>query len=255
MKWPASVTLIRHDVSAYNELKKIKENHPDFLKFKAAFERNPGSKATKLLACKAWEVIRLSHGDHDTPLASGTAQIAKATGFVFRASPVPDVIFVSPYKRTLETLKRIQEGWPESKGAKVVEDERIREQEHGLGLIYNDWMIFQALHPEQRLLHKIEGRYWYRHPQGENVPDVRLRVRSWMSSMMRDFAGLHVLAVTHHLCILAMRANFERLGAEEFLRLDTHEKPVNCGVTRYEGNPREGKDGRLNLAYYNRKFY
>jgi IS5 family transposase len=61
--------------------------------------------------------------------------------------------------------------------------------------------------------------------------------------------------VTHHLTILSFRANYERLSPEEFIRLDEHEKPVNCGITVYRGDPNQGKDGKLVLQIYNKKFY
>jgi hypothetical protein len=63
------------------------------------------------------------------------------------------------------------------------------------------------------------------------------------------------MAITHHLTILATRANFERLGPEEFLHLDRHDKPVNCGVTRYLGTPSEGSRGKLRLHEYNKRYY
>jgi hypothetical protein len=72
--------------------------------------------------------------------------------------------------------------------------------------------------------------------------------------MSREFAGKRVMAITHHLTILATRANFERLSPEEFLHLDKHEKPLNCGVTRYIGNPNLGSRGKLELCEYNRQY-
>jgi len=63
------------------------------------------------------------------------------------------------------------------------------------------------------------------------------------------------MAITHHLTILATRANFERMGPEDFLHLDEHEKPVNCGVTRYVGKAMLGSRGRLELEEYNRRYY
>ena len=100
-----------------------------------------------------------------------------------------------------------------------------------------------------------KGPYWYRYPQGENVPDVRDRNRSWTTTLTRDFVGKKVLAVTHHLNILATRANLERLGECEFTRLDEEDKPINCGVTLYRCDPTKGKNGHLVLEYYNRKLY
>jgi hypothetical protein len=55
--------------------------------------------------------------------------------------------------------------------------------------------------------------------------------------------------------ILAARANLERWGAKEFLAMDHKEKPINCGVTTYEGQSELGRNGRLVLVAYNEKLY
>jgi hypothetical protein len=52
-----------------------------------------------------------------------------------------------------------------------------------------------------------------------------------------------------------VRANLERLSSEEFIRLDEEEKPRNCGVTIYRGNPHRGANGKLELECYNRCFW
>ena len=134
-------------------------------------------------------------------------------------------------------------------------DERIREKDHGLALLYNDWRIHQVMHPEQGELHRLLGEYDYRFLNGENIPDVRQRNLSWITTLTREFSDTRVMAITHHLTILATRANFERLSPEQFLQLDEHEKPVNCGVTRYTGNPQLGTSGKLELQEYNRQYY
>jgi broad specificity phosphatase PhoE len=103
-------------------------------------------------------------------------------------------------------------------------------------------------------LYKLLGEYDYRYLNGENIPDVRLRNLSWISTMSRESAGKRVMAITHHLTILATRANFARLGPKEFLHLDKHEKPLNCGVTRYIGKPNLGNRGKLELREYNRQY-
>ncbi len=123
--------------------------------------------------------------------------------------------------------------------AAIVEEERLREQEHGLALLYNDWRMFQVMHPEQEALRTKQGPYWYRYPQGENVPDVRERLRSWLGTITRDYRGQSVLAITHHLAILGLRANLERLDAVQFTHLDEQEKPVKLwrhGLSRGLGD-------------------
>jgi broad specificity phosphatase PhoE len=257
MKWPSQLMLIRHDTSEYNVLRDRKKNDPEYRHFVELFESDPGSTATIKLARSIQQRFALGKGDAETNLADLEGRQAFETGVALRegGSALPHVIFVSPYHRAKETLRHITRGWPELDEVPVYEEERIREQEHGLSLLYNDWRVFETLHPEQQKLRKLEGAYWYRYPQGENVPDVRERNRSWMRTLTRDWNGQRVLAVTHHLNILAFRANMERWSAERFMHTDEHDKPINCGVTTYVGKPELGKDGRLVLGIYNECLY
>lgn len=255
MKWPLSVTLVRHDTSVYNALKDQKENDPLYQQFLAAYNKDSGSDRTRRLARRVQAKFALKVGDADTPLADDEGTQAYQTGLALSSGLLPDVVFVLPFKRALLTLQHIIRGWPELAKVRTYEEERIREQGHGLALLYSDWRVFYALHPDQKAIYDLEGRYWYRYPQGENVPDVRARNRSWLTTLTRDFSEKHVFAVTHHLNILAMRANMERLGADEFIRLDSEEKPINCGVTVYCGIPSQGKEGRLALELYNIRHY
>ena len=64
-----------------------------------------------------------------------------------------------------------------------------------------------------------------------------------------------MLAITHHLNILATRANLERLNAEQFETVDEKEKPINCGVTIYRGHSKKGTNGKLVLEAYNEKLF
>lgn len=257
MKWPNTLLLIRHDVSKYNILKEKKAGDPTYREFLKAFEKDPFNDKTKELALKIQELFSLNNGDHNTPLIEDDIEKrGEKVGKALREKhKLPDIIYVSPFERTLHTLERITKGWPELKNVKRYEDERIREQDHGLTLLYNDWRVFHVLHPEQIELQEREGQYWYRFPQGENVPDVRMRNRSWLTTIIREHAGENILVVTHHLNILAARANLERLNAEEFIRIDKEEKPINLGVTTYRGNPNKGKAGKLELVCYNKKYY
>ncbi len=256
MKWPQYLAMMRHDISAYNELKERKNKNFLYRRFLKKFEQDFSGEETKKLADVLWEKYRLGVGDHNTPLVDSESKKAESVGKKLRNEiELPDVIFVSPYERTKNTFEGLKRGWPELENIKLYEEERIREQDHGLALIYNDWRIFFALNPRQKMLHDIEGPYWYRYPQGENVSDVRERNRSWIKTLIREFAGKKVLAISHHLNILATIANFERWGEKEFAEADEKDKPINCGVTLYEGNPKLGKDGKFVLKYYNKKFF
>ena len=80
----------------------------------------------------------------NTPITQRGEEQARITGRKMRESGVscPDVIFVSPYLRTEETLRILQEEWPDLLKAKVYRDERIREKDHGLAFLYNDLRIY-----------------------------------------------------------------------------------------------------------------
>lgn len=259
MKWPESLTLVRHGESAYNELKKKKENHPLYRDFSKAFENrkeNPEAARRLALELVSSGTFTLNYGDHNTPLTeTGELQAETMAKVLGKKIAVPDVIFVSPYDRTVQTLEHMKKGWPALNRVLVVPDNRIREQEHGIALLYNDRRIVQALYPEQEELRELQGPYYYQHMQGESVLNVQDRLRSWIGTLIREYAEQRVLAVTHHLAILALRANLERLMPNEFIRLDREEKPINAGVTIYKGDANQGKNGRLILDTYNAKLY
>jgi broad specificity phosphatase PhoE len=260
LKWPRRLTLVRHARSQYNALKDLRATDQDFARFRELYAQDWRSSETVALAQELTDRIALDQGDHNTQLAEGATSQAIATGSnlrIARQGELPDIIFVSPYHRTKGTLDAMVFGWPELREVRVVEEERIREQEHGLALLYPDRRAFFALHPLQKRLHDAQGPYWYAYPQGESVPDVRARNRSFLETLVRDFAGQDVLTVTHHITILATRANLERHGEEEYVRLDREEKPINCGVTTYVGMPNMGRSGKgkLILESYNQVLF
>lgn len=259
MKWPETLTVVRHGESEYNVLKHIKEEDPLYIEFKKAYNRRKKDpeRARKLaLQIHEGEKYLLKKGDHKTELTDNGKQQAEITGRKLAdLIELPEIIFVSPYERTHQTLGNMAIGWPELSTVPMIEDERLREQEHGLAILYNDWRIFQVLHPEQDDLRQYEGEYWYRYPQGENIPDTRERLRSWLGALTRDYAGQDVLTISHHLTILGLRANLERFGAQQYIDFDKNEKPVNCGVTIYRGNKDLGSDGKLILDKYNQQLY
>lgn len=256
MKWPEWLMLLRHTVSKYNFLKEEKKRDPLYQRFLAAYDHDFQSPQTVLLAREVAAKYRLGTGDYNTPVAQNCLHQAVETGRrLSEEFETPDVILVSPYDRTQETLDAIIQGWPVLKKVKRVEEERIREQNHGLATLYNDWRVFFALHPEQKAYYDQEGEYWYCWPQGEDVPKMRDRNRLVTEMIIREYSGKRVMMVTHHLNILAIRANHERWGAKEFLRVNEEEKPKNCGVTLYRGNPEKGKQGKLELEFYNKTYY
>ena len=265
MKWPLSLSFIRHGESGYNVLKKIKkDDNSDFSKFEKKFfeeyenavDENWVSEELLELAHQARKELAYHEGDYDTPLTDEGWDQARRTGeSLLEHMELPDIIYVSPYLRTRQTLEGLSETCSDLRTVKTVVEERIREQEHGLSTIYNDWRIYLTFNPSQAILHKRGTSYEYRYLNGENKADVRERVRSFLATLIRENSGEKVLVVTHHLTILSFRANLERWDREKFIETDKYEKPINCGLTTYKGHPREGRDGKLLLDEYNKKIY
>ena len=256
MKWPEYLILIRHLKTTYNALKEKKLKDPDYQRLIKLYDNNPESDKAIELANKMKNRFSLGVSDAETPIIESEAEKAILTGEALRKNfSLPDVVFTSPYLRTKQTLDALILGWPELADVDTYEDERIREQEHGMTTLYNDWRIYFILHPEERLLREQEGKYRYRYPSGENTPDVRLRNSLWVITLIREFFEKRVLAVTHHLTILSIIAQLERLSVQEFIDLDECDTPVNCGVTMYRGNHRVGNDGRLEKEFYNKTFF
>ena len=257
MKWPASITMIRHGESSYNALRDAKALDPHYREFLKAYKKDYTSAECRRLAQETREEYSLKTNDYETPLSLNGQEQAQKTGAALAKENhyPPDIVLVSPYLRTRQTWQKMQEGGFKAEGARVIIEDRIREQEHGLSVLYSDWHVFHVLHPEQKLMRERMGPYWYQYPQGESISMVRDRLRDVTTMMIREFSGLHVMLITHHLTILSVRANYERLSPEEFIRLDKDEKPVNCGITRYIGDQTQGTGGKLILSEYNTKHY
>lgn len=264
MKWPEELVIVRHGQSVYNALKAQKEKDPFYQEFKKEYGKigdweTPIPPELEEMAREVARRFSLGVSDFHTPMTEiGKAQAIETGEKLQEVISLPDVIFVSPFVRTAQTLECMIQGWPELGSVKTYPEDRIREKSPGLAALYNDWRVFSVLHPEQkryRDLFRELADYWYRYPNGENVHAARELIRSWVTTLIREFSGKKVLAISHHLTILAMRAHLERLSPEQFIQLDRNEKPVNCGVTIYRGDPTQGEDGKLVLFKYNKKLY
>lgn len=261
MKWPKQLVLIRHAESAFNALKLKRDADPEYQQFRKLYQEgiersSRFPKKTIALAHKLKQKYALGVSDPETPLTQKGHEQALLTGRgLAKDLPLPDVIFVSPYRRTHQTLEGIMHGHERLGGVRIVPDERIRERNIGLLELFNDWKILNTIYPEQGQLHTLQGPFYYRYPQGESIVDVQSRNRQWFQTLTRDFPDKVVWAVTHHLTILTIRSLLERWAPAQFIDADQNHTPRNCSLTVYRGDPEQGTDGKLILDDYNRIFY
>jgi broad specificity phosphatase PhoE len=252
-----SLTVIRHGESAYNELREKKKVDPVYSRFLNIYpQRKEKAEEAKRVALELADHLKAAVYDNfETPLTNEGRSQAQSVGMQLRLrGELPDLVVVSPHVRARDTFDFIKKGWPEVSRVTVIEDERIREQERGLYLNFNDWKIFTVFYPEQEELMSTQGHYWYRYPQGENIPDVRLRVGAWLTSIIGS-QYKNVLAITHHIPILAVRSNLENIPWLNLMELDKNDTPINCGVTRYSRRNDMGEFCELSLNSYNQKLY
>ncbi len=119
-----------------------------------------------------------------------------------------DVIFTSPYKRTIDTAKTISKATK----AKVIEDKRLGEIEGG---IFN-WKtekefksFFDA--PLEQFLKAPSG--------GESLTDVRNRVFNFLDEIDNQYAGQNILIISHGDPLWMMEAASKNLSSEEAMSL------------------------------------
>src|SRR5258707_15374193 len=118
--------------------------------------------------------------DMDTELTPRGLRQAQVVGEHLAKQYRFDVLFSSPYLRTIATAKEIASKLTHK--PPLVVEERIRELEFGVldGLTSQG---IKAKYAEEHARREKEGKYWYRPPGGESRPDVALRVQSFLGTL------------------------------------------------------------------------
>src|SRR5579864_8847752 len=224
-KWPDLLVIVRHGQS----------------------ERNLAKELAK--ASGSLETWPSNLRDVDTPLTPLGVQQAIATGQFLRDKAGFDVIFSSPYMRTLQTSQHISEHL--ATAPRLILEERIREIEFGVldGLTHGG---VRERYPEEWMRREREGKYWYRPPGGESRPDVALRVHSFLGALTRDYRQKKVLVVCHSVVVLIFRRLLERWDEAKYLEVDHEDDVLNCGITTYRY---DAAAHRLELNGYNSVCY
>ena len=231
-KWPSFLAIMRHAESLATERRKhLAES---------------GSQEIHL---------GLPMRDVDVPLTPEGREHARSTGERLNDFGPFDVLYVSPYRRTVETADLIL---PElSQRPLLVKEERLREKEWGIleGLTREG---IHSRYPDEEARRRHVGKYYYRPPGGESYADVNLRVHSFIGTLVREHPGQRVLLVTHQVVVLAFRKLLERMEEETVLALDRQDEARPASLLIYELERRDGRNGILvptqwNLILYDTK--
>jgi broad specificity phosphatase PhoE len=256
-KWPDNLIIVRHGESRRNvdrEAAKAAGAHPDF----SQGVRDQDTPLTPL-----GEMQSLSVGVELRKRFPGQQQwmLNEKLGDSKLWTPLPDdqrkridVLYYSPYLRTRQTADKLIEGLG-YKPEHFIHDERIREIEFGLldGL---DRRGIEVKYPEEILRRAKEGKYWYRAPGGESRPDVKIRLRSFIDTLVRDCRGLNVVIVCHSVVVLSFRALLEKWGEDDYLQVDRENDVKNASITHYAYNSPTGQGHKkLVLEEFNSIFY
>jgi broad specificity phosphatase PhoE len=210
-KWPHNLVLVRHGESEYNLERRLI----------ALGETDGHSNGLKLTR------------NADIVLTQEGIKQARATGdFLHKHYKKFDVVFVSPFKRADETAEHILGAW-QTDMPPIMVDERLREKEFGIFFALTEREI-KDRYPEWALLRSIEGRYYFRPPGGESYPDVAIRVRSFLATIVRDWAGKNVLIVSHAAVLLAFHKILARMSERAILELVESAEIKNCAMITYK---------------------
>ena len=181
---------------------------------------------------KSSEII-FPEREADVPLSEfGRAQSA-APGKWFAAQPEkPTIIYSSPFERTLETTKIIQEA-AALKNVEIRLDERLRERELGVFDRLTKLGAMQKF-PDECARRERDGKFYHRPAGGESWIDVCARLRSFIETDLSKLENEKVLIVTHEVVVHCFRYILENLTEAEILAIDSARDVGNCAITSYE---------------------
>lgn len=260
MKYPSSLILIRHAESEANLMQKARHSDPEFVAFEEAYDKDASGNETQRLARLIGRRLAYPRGDWALEITELGRRQAYACAKVLKVEmDIPDIIFLSPYMRALQTydaMREVWEGLPDHNDrGRVYQHPNLREIDMGDSALWGDWKLYFALHPKEleRYKHLAGLVYFKFEGGGESVPQLMDRTQNVLDIIARDYSGKVVLIVSHHLTIQALRANIERWTLpHEFTEKSDGGRGINCAVTKYICNPHQGAAGRLVLEYANR---
>ncbi|GLT78201.1 hypothetical protein SLA2020_497440 [Shorea laevis] len=156
--------------------------------------------------------------------------------------------YISPYRRTHETLRHLGRAFERSRIAGMREEPRIREQDFG------NFQDREKMQVEKSLRLKY-GRFFYRFPNGESAADVYDRITGFRETLRMDInigrfqppgersPNMNIIIVSHGLAIRVFLMRWYKWTVEQFEELNNM---CNGGMIVLE----RGHGGRYNLLIH-----
>ncbi|XAR70266.1 Phosphoserine phosphatase [Bertholletia excelsa] len=129
--------------------------------------------------------------------------------------------YVSPYRRTLETLRNVAKAFGRSRIAGVREEPRLREQDFGN---FQDREKMRI----DKVLRALYGRFFYRFPNGESAADVYDRITGFRETLRADIdigrfqppgeqtPNMNLVIVSHGLTLRVFLMRWYKWTVEQF---------------------------------------
>ena len=179
-------------------------------------------------------------------------------------------IYVSPYRRTLETAREICRALDPMKVTGVREEPRIREQDFGnLQVAESNGEGGGEPIALQRGQRQLFGRFFYRFRDGESAADVYDRVSGFRDTLLADiengrFARIrendgslsdtNVVIVTHGISLRVFLMRWFKMDIKQFEKMRNPENAEPVVLTRGDGGryslyPFHGEVGLRELGF------
>ncbi|XP_024031553.1 phosphoglycerate mutase-like protein AT74H [Morus notabilis] len=129
--------------------------------------------------------------------------------------------YVSPYRRTRETLRFVGRAFERSRIAGVREEPRLREQDFG------NFQDREKMRVEKKL-RNLYGRFFFRFPDGESAADVYDRITGFRETLRSDIdigrfqppgdrnPGMNLVIVSHGLTLRVFLMRWYKWTVEQF---------------------------------------
>lgn len=277
------ITFVRHLESKYNEYKELIKSNPDYQEFMTTKDISRKKELVQVLLKDFFSEVGI---DYETKLSSKWKEewsnVSKLYSQLIEQNPeiFPDLIYVSPYIRTRETLNYMLKGiqWLDVDLDKLTDeeklqdliiwsfqwkdiaikiDERIRERDHGSNVApsyIRDFLDGEKWFHDMLTKLQREKIYYYTSPAWwESQVQTNARAKEFLLRNYEKKKFKNILCVSHHLEILGSLQSISWWSFETFYKLNELRRPANGSFTMLSQIPKTevGEENKFRISAYN----